>query len=99
MVVRRYSAHLDDPFRLRLRAVERAQRRQPAHDVEEVVREECERLPALPRATLRLTSDEPHEHGHERKRQKHDSRREEVNPRDEDQHGHRTTTARTTCGR
>ena len=82
-------AHLDDPFRLRLRAVERAQRGQPAHDVEEVVREERERLPALPRAPLRLTPDEPHEHGHEREGQEHDSRREEIDRRDQDEHGDR----------
>ena len=56
-------------------AVERAQRRQPAHDVEEVRREQAQRLPALARPLLGVAPDEPHEHGHEREREQHDQRR------------------------
>ena len=53
IVVRRYSSLTSrDLLRLRLAAVERAQRRQPADDVEEVRREERQRLPALARALL-----------------------------------------------
>ena len=47
--------------RLRPAAVERAQRRQAAHDVEEVRREQPQRLPALPRALLGVAADQPHE--------------------------------------
>ena len=51
MVARRYLlADLGDALRLRAGAIERAQRGQPAHDVEEVIREERQRLPALARA-------------------------------------------------
>ena len=42
-------AHLADPLGLRRAAVERAERRQPADDVEEVRREQRQRLPALAR--------------------------------------------------
>ena len=55
---------------LRAAAVERAQRRQPAHDVEEVGREQPQRQPALARALLRVAADQPHEHRHERQRQR-----------------------------
>ena len=60
-----------DLGRLRLAAVERAQRRQPAHDVEEVRGEQPQRLPALARAALGRAADQPHEQRHERQRQQH----------------------------
>ncbi len=69
-------AHRFDARTLRARAVERAQRRQPAHDVEEVVREQRQRLPALARAPLRVTADEPHEHRDEGQREEHHPGRE-----------------------
>ncbi len=82
-------AHLLDPRRLRMRAVERAERRQPANDVEEVVREHRERLPPLACAPLRVTADEPHEDGDERQREEHHARSERIDGRDEDQDGDR----------
>ena len=92
-------AHLLDPRRLRMRAVERAERGQPANDVEEVVREHRERLPALACAPLRVTADEPHEDGDERQREEHHARSERVDGRDEDRTATGTTAARTSCGR
>ena len=79
-------AHRRDLLRLRLAAVEGAKRRQAAHDVEEVRREERERLPALARALLRVAADEPHEHRHERQRQQHHPGGDEVDRRDEHEH-------------
>ena len=67
-------ADLVDAGRLRPAAVERAQRRQAAHDVEEVRREEPQREPALARALLGVAADQPHEHRHERQRQQHAAR-------------------------
>ena len=80
-------AHLGDPRSLRVRAVEGAQRRQAAHDVQEVVREERQRLPALPCAPLGVAPDEPHEDRDERKRQQHHAGGEEVDRRDKREHG------------
>ena len=51
-------AHRTDLLRLRLAAVEGAKRRQAAHDVEEVRREQRERLPALA-GTLLACSGRP----------------------------------------
>ena len=76
-------AHLDDALGLRAPAVEGAQRRQPAHDVEEVVREQRQRLPALPRTALRVPPDEPHEHRDERQGQQHHAGGKKVDRRHE----------------
>ena len=67
-----------DLLRLRLAAVEGAQRRQPAHDVEEVRRQQRQRLPALAGPPLRVAPDEPHEHRHQRQRQQHDAGRDRI---------------------
>ena len=75
-------ADLGDRRRLRAAAVERAQRRQAPHDVEEVRREELQRLPALPGALLRVAADQPHEDGDERQGDEHDRGRLEVERRD-----------------
>ena len=82
-------ADLGDARRLRARAVERPQRRQPAHDVEEMVGEQRQRLPALACAPLRIAADEPHEHGDEREREEHHACREEIDRRDEREDGDR----------
>ena len=66
--------------------VEGAERRQPADDVGEVVREERERLPAFSRSMLGVAADEPHEDRHERKRHQHDPGGGEVDRRDEREH-------------
>ncbi len=71
---------------LRLAAVERAEGRQAAHHVEEVRREERERLPALACPPLRVAAHEPHEHRDERQRQEHHAGRDEVDRRDEREH-------------
>ena len=80
-------ADLLDPLGLRAAAVERAQGRQPADDVQEVRREQPERLAPLRRAPLRVAADQPHEHGHEREREQHDPGGEQVDRRDERKHG------------
>ncbi len=72
--------------RLGLAAVEGAQRRQSADDVEEVPGEKRERLPPLARAMLRVPADQPHEDRHERKRQQHDPGRKRVEERNQDEH-------------
>ena len=82
-------ADLLDPLGLRAAAVERAQRRQPADDVQEVRREQPERLAPLRRAPFRVAADQPHEHGHEREREQHDPGREQVDRGDEGEHGDR----------
>ena len=88
--MRRYSSLTSlDLLRLRSPAVERAQRRQPAHDVKEVVRQQSKCLPALSRALLRVAADEPHEHRHERQREQHDAGRDEVDGSDDDEDRHR----------
>ena len=69
---------LGDALRLRRTAVERAQRRQSADDVEEVRREPHERHVALRRAPLRVPAHEDHEHWDERERREHDDRAREV---------------------
>ena len=79
-------AHHADLLRLRLAAVEGAKRRQAADDVEEVRREERERLPPLAGALLRIAADQPHEHRHERQRQQHHPRGDGVDYRDEHEH-------------
>ena len=82
-------AHLLDPLGLRLASVEGAQRRQAAHDVEEVRREQRQRLPALPRVPGRGAADQPHEDRDERQREQHDPGRERVDRGDEHEHGDR----------
>ena len=79
-------AHRTDLLRLRLAAVEGAKRRQAAHDVEEVRRQERERLPPLAGTLLRVAADQPHEHRHERQRQQHHARGDGVDHRDEHEH-------------
>ena len=79
-------AHRADLLRLRLAAVEGAKRRQAAHDVEEVRREQRERLPPLAGTLLRVAADEPHEHRHERQRQQHHPCGDGVDHRDEHEH-------------
>ena len=74
---------------LRLAAVERAQRRQPAHHVEEVSGQHPQCLPALAGAAFGRAPDQPHEERHERQRQQHHARRDQIEPRDRDQHGNR----------
>ena len=89
---RRPPVALADPVEdvgLRPAAVERAQRREPADDVQEMRREQPERKPALARALLRVAADQPHEHGHERQRQQHQPGRDRVDRDDEPEHGHR----------
>ena len=71
IVARRYSSLTAAIVRLDGAAVERAQRRQPADDVEEVGREREQRLPALARVPLGVTADQPHEDGDERQREQH----------------------------
>ena len=75
-------------------AVERAERRQPADDVEEVGREARERLPALARPPLGVPADEPHEDRDERQRQEHEARGDGVDRRDEGEHGDRARPSR-----
>ena len=70
-------------------AVVRAQRRQAAHDVEEVGREQAQRLPALAGALLGAASDQPHEDRHQRQRQEHHAGRQRIDPRHPGQHGDR----------
>ncbi len=79
-------AHLRDSLHLCPSAIEGSERRQPTHDVEEVVREERQCLPAFSRAALRVAADEPHEDRDERKRHQHDPGRNEVDGRNEHQH-------------
>ena len=64
-------AHARDALRLNGSAVEGPERRQASHDVEEVVREQRQRLPALTRLPSGLPAHEPHEDRDERKRQDH----------------------------
>ena len=75
-------AHLLDPCGLLAGAIERAQRRQPADDVEEVRGEQPQRLPAPVRLLLRVAADQPHEHGHERQGREQHERRRDVDRRD-----------------
>ena len=86
-------ADLRDRRRLRLAAVERAQRRQAAHDVEEVRREQPQRLPALARPLLGVAADQPHEDRHERQRQQHHPRRLQVDRGDPAEHRERDDAA------
>ncbi len=79
-------AHLGDPLRLDLAAVERAQRRQPAHHVEEMIGEERQRQPALARALFGVAANQPHEHRHERQRREHDQRRHVIDRRHPREH-------------
>ncbi len=79
-------AHLDDRLGLSPTAVERAKGRQPAHDVEEVRREQPQRVPALPRALLGVPADQPHEERHERERHQHDQGGLDVDPRRPGEH-------------
>ena len=74
---------------LGLAAVERTQRRQPADDVEEVGRQEHQRLPALTRSVLRVAPDEPHEDRDERQREQHEPGRDEVERGHEREDGNR----------
>ena len=74
-------ADLGDAGRLRAAAIERAQRRQAAHHVEEVRRQQPQRVPALAGALLGGAADEPHEDRHERQRERHHERRLEVDRR------------------
>ena len=80
---------LGDPLGLRLCPVERAERRQPADDVEEVGRETRQGLPALTRSPLGVPADQPHEDRDERQRQEHDTGGDRVDHRHEDEHGDR----------
>ena len=64
-------AHVRDALRLNGSAVEGPERRQASHDVEEVVREQRQRLPALTRLPSGLPAHQPHEDRDERKRQDH----------------------------
>ena len=82
IVARRWRS-LTSAMRARLRgaAIERAQRRQAAHDVEEVRRQAAQGVPALAGALLGGAADEPHEDRHERQRDRHDERRLEVDGR------------------
>ena len=82
-------AHLRDLLGLRRAAVEGPERRQAAHDVEEVRREQRQRPPARARALLGVAADEPHEDGHERQGEEHEARRDEIDRRDESEHGDR----------
>ena len=82
-------ADLLEPLRLRLAAVERAERRQAADDVEEVRGEDRERLPPLVRALRRVPADEPHEDRHERQRQQQQPGGDRVEHRHEREHRHR----------
>ena len=68
--------------------VERPQRGQPAHHVEEVGRQEPQGEPPLPGPLLRVAPDQPHEHRDERQRGEHDQRRAEVDRGHERQDGH-----------
>ena len=71
-------AHLGQDPGLCLGTAEGPERRQPAHDVQEVQREHVQRLPPLNGALLRVAPDQPHEHGDKRKRDQHDQRRLDV---------------------
>ena len=82
-------AHPCDPLRLGLGAVERAERRQSTHHVEEVRGEEVQRPPAGVRAAGGRAPDQPHEDRDEGECEKHDPRREGVDPRDDADHGDR----------
>ncbi len=79
-------ARLCHPRGLLLAAVEGAKRRQTAHDVEKVRRQQPERLPAPARLLLRVAADQPHEDGHEGQRQQQDERRRDVDGRNPGQH-------------
>ena len=68
--------------------VERPQRGQPAHHVEEVGRQEAQGEPPLPGSLLRVTPDQPHEHRDERERGEHHQRRAKVDRGHEHQDGH-----------
>ena len=74
-------ADLGDAGRLRAAAIERAQRRQAAHDVEEVRRQQPQGVPALAGALLGGAADQPHEDRHERQRDRHHERRLQVDGR------------------
>ena len=78
-----------NPLRLRLGPVEGTERRQPADDVREVAREASERAPARMRSPLGVAADEPHEDRYEGEREEHHPGRDEVDRRDEDEHGDR----------
>ena len=67
-----------DALRLDLAAVEGAQRGEPAHDVEKVVRQARQRLPAGARAPFGVAADQPHEQRDQRQRHGHDQGRGQV---------------------
>ncbi len=83
------AADFTDPLGLRAATVERAQRRQPAHDVQEVRRQQRERLPALPSAMLRVPAQKPHEDGDERERDEHDPGGDRIDRGDEHENRNR----------
>ena len=82
-------ARTGDQGGLRSPAIEGAERRQSAGDVEEVRREEDERAPLSPCLAFRIPADQNHEHGDERKRQQHEHRRCEIDRYDPGDHRQR----------
>ncbi len=70
-------------------AIERPERRETSHDVEEVRREEGEGTPARVCVALGVPADEDHEDGDERQGQQHERRRGEVDGHDPGDHGYR----------
>ena len=79
-------------------AIVRAQRLEPADDVEEVRAQQRERLPALLRAPARREPDQDHEHGDQRHRDEQDQPRGEVRGITYARISTGTITASTTCG-
>ena len=82
-------ADLVDALRLGLAAVEGTQRRQAAHDVEEVRREQRQLLPARQRPALGGAADQPHEDRHQGQRDQHQQRRQRVDRGHQQQHRRR----------
>ena len=82
-------ADLADDARLILGAAERPQRRQAPYHVEEMRRQPAQRVPPLARPLLGVAPDQPHEHRHQRQRQQHDQRGEQVHERDPGDHDDR----------
>ena len=80
-------ARLRDRRNLSVPAIERPQRREASHDVEEVRREEGEGTPARVCLTLGVPADEDHEDEDERQGQQHERCRGEVDGDDPGDHG------------
>ena len=70
-------------------AVERPQRRQATHDIQEVTREQPEREPSLTRAILGVPADQPHEDGDERQREQHQAGGQGIDRHDQAEHRQR----------